>query len=229
MAKPTIGNDAIMNQAESAPKRLQTRAEEWANSLSHWLGFVLAIIAIPVLVLRALKVGDEAYVVGASIFGASLTLLYLSSSLYHMMPRGRSKRVFKIIDHSAIYLLIAGTYTPFTLGALSGPWGWSLFGVIWGLAGLGILLKSFSRLHHPVWSTGLYLVMGWMVLVALVPLTRAVPTAGLIWLSAGGLAYTLGVVFYVLDHKIHYGHFVWHLFVLTGSLCHFVAVFGYAH
>jgi len=219
----------MMNQAESPSKRLQTRAEEWANSLSHWLGFVLAVIAIPALVLRALKVGDVGYVVGASIFGASLTLLYLSSSLYHMMPAGRSKRVFKIIDHSAIYLLIAGTYTPFTLGALSGPWGWSLFGIIWGLAGLGILLKGFSRLNHPVWSTGLYLVMGWMVLVALVPLARAVPTAGLIWLSAGGLAYTLGVVFYVLDHKIHFGHFVWHLFVLMGSLCHFVAVFGYAH
>ena len=218
-----------MNQAKPDPKRLQTPAEEWANSLSHWLGFVLAVIAIPALVLRALKVGDAGYVVGASIFGASLTLLYLSSSLYHMMPRGRSKRIFKIIDHSAIYLLIAGTYTPFTLGALSGPWGWSLFGVIWGLAGLGILLKSFNRLHHPLWSTGLYLLMGWMVLVALVPLARAVPTAGLIWLSAGGVAYTLGVVFYVLDHKIHFGHFIWHLFVLTGSLCHFVAVFGYAH
>ncbi len=209
--------------------RLQSGAEEWANSLSHGIGLLAALVATPFLILRAVNIGDPAFVVGVSIFGAAMIVLYFCSTLYHLMPAGRAKRVCKIIDHSAIYLLIAGTYTPFTLGALSGPWGWTLFGIIWGLAALGILLKAFNRLNHRGWSIGLYLLMGWLVLVALHPLSHAVPTAGMLWLVGGGLAYMLGVVFFVLDSKIYFSHFVWHLFVLGGTLCHFVAIFGYAH
>lgn len=212
-----------------APPRLQTGAEEWANSLSHAIGLLAALIATPFLIVRAVSLGDPAFIVGVSVFSAAMIILYFCSTLYHLMPAGRAKRVCKIVDHSAIYLLIAGTYTPFTLGALSGPWGWTLFGIIWGLAALGIVLKAFSRLSHPVWSTGLYLLMGWLVLVALHPLSSAVPTAGMLWLAAGGLSYSLGVVFFVLDAKIYFSHFVWHLFVLGGTLCHFVAIFGYAH
>jgi len=208
--------------------RLQSDAEELANSLSHALGLLAAVVATPFLIVRAVSLGDPAFVVGVTVFGITMTLLYLASTVYHWMPPGKAKDVFNIIDHSAIYLLIAGTYTPFTLGALSGAWGWTLFGIVWTLAVVGMLLKSFRRLHHPVLSIGLYLVMGWLILVAVHPLTRAVPPAGIAWLGAGGAAYTLGVIFFALDHKIRFGHFVWHLFVLTGTLCHFVAVFAYA-
>lgn len=208
--------------------RLQSKAEELANTLSHALGLVAAIVATPFLIVRAVSLGDPAFVVGVTIFGITMTILYLASTVYHWMPPGKAKDVFKIIDHSAIYLLIAGTYTPFTLGALSGAWGWTLFGIVWALAVIGMVLKSFRRLHHPVLSIGLYLVMGWLILVAVHPLTREVPTAGIAWLAAGGAAYTLGIVFFALDHKIRFGHFVWHLFVLAGTLCHFVAIFAYA-
>lgn len=215
-----------MNNRPAA--RLQTEAEELANSLSHGLGLMAAIAATPFLIVRAVSLGDPAFVVGVTVFGATMTILYLASTVYHWMPPGKAKDVFNIIDHSAIYLLIAGTYTPFTLGALSGAWGWTLFGIVWALAVVGMLLKSFRRLHNPVLSIGLYMVMGWLILVALHPLTREVPPAGIAWLAAGGAAYTLGVVFFALDHKIRFGHFVWHLFVLAGTLCHFVAVFAYA-
>lgn len=210
-------------------ERLQTLGEETANTLSHAIGLLAAIAATPFMVVRAVGLGDPAFVVGVSIFCASMIALYLASSVYHMLPQGKAKRVCKVIDHSAIYLLIAGTYTPFTLGALNGAWGWTLFGLIWALAALGILLKSLRRLHHPVLSVGLYLLMGWLILVALHPLTREVPAAGIAWLAAGGASYTLGIVFYVLDSRFKFAHFVWHLFVLGGTLCHFVSVFGYAH
>lgn len=216
--------------ATQAPKgRMQTLGEEIANTASHAIGLVAAIAATPFMVMRAMKLGDPAFVVGVSIFCGAMVALYLASTLYHMMPPGKAKRICKVVDHSAIYLLIAGTYTPFTLGALNGVWGWTLFGIIWALAAIGIFLKSLRRLHHPVLSVGLYLLMGWLVLVALHPLTREVPSAGIAWLVAGGAAYTLGVIFYVLDARMKFAHFVWHLFVLTGTLCHFVAVFGYAH
>ncbi|WP_024461066.1 hemolysin III family protein [Marinimicrobium sp. LS-A18] len=219
-----------MNTATQALKgRLQTVGEEAANTISHGIGLIAAIIATPFMVARAIRLDDPAFVVGVSIFCATMIVLYLASSVYHMLPHGQAKRICKDIDHSAIYLLIAGTYTPFTLGALSGPWGWTLFGIIWALAAFGVLMKSLRKLHHPVLSVGLYLVMGWMVLVAMHPLTREVPAAGIAWLVAGGASYTLGVVFYVLDSKVKFAHFVWHLFVLGGTLCHFVAVFGYAH
>jgi hemolysin III len=157
-----------------------------------------------------------------------MMLLYLASTLYHSLPQGRAKQVFMKLDHGAIYIFIAGSYTPFTLGALTGPWGWSLLGVIWGLAVVGVALKAFNRLSHPWLSTGLYLAMGWLVLIAAVPLIQRVPAAGVAWLAAGGLAYTAGVVFFVLDSRIKYAHAVWHSFVMAGTGCHFVAVLGYA-
>ncbi|MEK9802850.1 MAG: hemolysin III family protein, partial [Curvibacter sp.] len=148
--------------------------------------------------------------------------------LYHALPPGRAKRVFMKLDHGAIYLFIAGSYTPFALGALGGPWGWTLFGLVWGMAALGITLKAFDRLSHPWLSTGLYLAMGWIVLIAAVPLVERVPTAGVALLVAGGLAYTGGVVFFLLDSKLRYAHAVWHAFVAAGTGLHFFAVLGYA-
>lgn len=218
-----------MGENATLTDRIQTVGEETANTISHAIGLIAAIAATPFMILRAVRLGDPAFVVGVSIFCGTMIVLYLASSIYHLLPQGRAKRVCKIIDHSAIYLLIAGTYTPFTLGALSGSWGWTLFGIIWGLAALGILMKALRKLRHPVVSTGLYLLMGWLVLVALHPLTREVPSAGIAWLAAGGAAYSLGVVFFVLDARVKFAHFVWHLFVVAGTLCHFVSVFGYAH
>lgn len=211
------------------PGRPQTGAEEVANTLSHFLGLLAAIVATPFLIASAVSEGDSAFVVGVSIFCATITILYLCSSLYHMLPQGKAKRIFNIIDHSAIYLLIAGTYTPFTLGALRGAWGWTLLTIIWSLAALGVMLKGLSRLNHPVLSVGLYLTMGWLIVVAIHPLLTHVPTAGIMWLAAGGASYTLGVVFFALDSKIVFSHFIWHLFVLVGTLCHVVAVFAYGH
>lgn len=209
--------------------RPQTNPEEVANTLSHALGLLAAVVATPFLIAGAVSQGDPAFVVGVSIFCATITILYLCSSLYHMMPQGKAKRVFNIIDHSAIYLLIAGTYTPFTLGALRGAWGWTLLTIIWSLAAMGVLLKGFSRLSHPVLSVGLYLAMGWLIVVAIHPLLTRVPPAGIMWLAAGGASYTLGVIFFALDSKIKFSHFIWHLFVLVGTLCHVVAVFAYGN
>ena len=208
------------------PHRPQNPGEELANSVSHGVGFLAAVATIPILVIGALNDGAAA-VVGAAIFGATMALLYLTSTLYHAMAPNRAKRVFQILDHSAIYLLIAGTYTPFTLGVLRGGWGWSLFGVIWGLAVIGITLKSVRGICYPRLSTAVYLMMGWLVLIALKPLADNVPAWGLFWLAAGGVAYTAGVGFYAA-RRMRYAHFVWHLFVLAGSACHFVAVLRYS-
>lgn len=207
--------------------RRQTLGEEIANSLTHGVAALLSIIAIPVLVVSAVQKGGALNIVSASIFGTSLFLLYTSSAFCHALPSGRAKRVFEILDHCAIYLLIAGTYTPFLLVSLGGAWGWSLFGVIWGLALFGVLFKSICGIKYPMASNGLYLLMGWLVVVAIKPMLEAVPAAGLYWLLAGGLAYTLGIVFFVFDHRWKFAHFVWHLFVVLGSACHFVAVFLY--
>ena len=157
-----------------------------------------------------------------------MMLLYGVSTLYHALPRGRAKRWFNRLDHAAIFVFIAGSYTPFTLGVLSGPWGWSLFGVVWGIATLGVTLKLIDRWRHPLWSTGLYLAMGWVVLAALAPLIDRMPAAGLAWLLAGGLSYTLGAVVFSFDSRWRYAHALWHLFVLGGSACHFIAVLHYA-
>src|SRR5512134_2499157 len=179
----------------AAPHQPQTLSEEIANAVSHGVGFFAALATLPVLVINALDAGAAA-VVGVTVFGASMVVLYLTSMLYHASTPGRAKRVFRILDHSAIYLLIAGTYTPFTLGVLRGGWGWSLFGVIWGLAVIGIFLKSVRGIRYPRLSTAVYLMMGWLVLIALKPLADNVPAWGLFWLAAGGVAYTAGVGFY---------------------------------
>ena len=217
-----------MNSRVAAGERPQRFGEEVANAVSHGIGLLGAIAALPILVIGSERSGGAAAIAGAGIFGATLLLLYLASTIYHALPAGKAKRVFVVIDHCAIFLLIAGTYTPFTLGVLNGAWGWSLFGVIWGLALVGILLKSILGTRYQSLSVALYLVMGWLVVVAAQPVISAVPVAGLLWLLAGGLFYTLGVVFFHFDNRVRYAHFVWHLFVVGGSFCHCVAVFRYA-
>ncbi|CAK0776669.1 Hemolysin-3 homolog [Gammaproteobacteria bacterium] len=209
-------------------EREQTRGEEVANSFSHGIGLLVAIMATPFLVSHAVEKGNIQFVVGASIFSATMVLLYLASTIYHALPSGKTKQVFWIIEHSAIYFLIAGTYTPFMLGVLNGVWGWTLLGLIWGLALIGVALKVFLRMSHPIISTGLYLLMGWLVLVAIDPLYARILLSGFLWLLAGGLAYTVGVAFFMTDSRLRYGHFIWHLFVMAGTTCHYFAVFWYA-
>lgn len=207
--------------------RAQSLGEEIANSVSHGVTLLAAIAAVPFLI-ASVRNASAASFVGAIVFAATMVLLYLTSTVYHALPAGRAKRVFLKLDHGAIYLFIAGSYTPFALGALGGVWGWTLFGVVWSLAAIGITLKAFDRLSHPWLSTGLYLAMGWLIVVAAVPLGERVPLPGILWLVGGGLAYTTGVVFFVLDSRIKYSHAVWHGFVAAGTGCHFVAVMGYA-
>ena len=207
-------------------QRAQSRGEEIANSVSHGVGFVAAVAVLPVLAVNALPHGSAA-LVGALVFGVSALLLYLTSTLYHALTPVRAKQVFRVLDHGAIYLLIAGTYTPFMLGVLRGPIGWSLLGAVWVLALFGIVLKARGGIRYPRFSTALYLGMGWLVLVAAKPFLDAVPVPGLLWLAAGGLAYTAGVGFYAAS-RLPYRHFVWHLFVLAGTACHVVAVMRYA-
>ncbi|KJS05265.1 MAG: hemolysin D [Gammaproteobacteria bacterium BRH_c0] len=208
--------------------RQQSFAEELANSISHGLGLVAALVATPFLIHAAAERDDRGFMVGVSVFAATMIFLYLSSSIYHGLPQGRLKRIFRVVEHSAIFLLIAGTYTPFTLGVLSGPWGWSLLGLVWGIALAGVLLKIANRMSHPVISTGLYVLMGWLVVIAINPLYERLPTAGLLWLLGGGLAYTAGVAFFATDSRLRFGHFIWHLFVITGTVCHYFAVIWYA-
>jgi hemolysin III len=208
-------------------ERPQTLGEEIANSVSHGVALLAAIAAVPFLMDHARHLA-AANVVGAGVFAATMVLLYLTSTLYHALPVGRAKRVFMKLDHCAIYVFIAGSYTPFALGALSGSWGWTLFGLVWSIAIFGITLKAFDRLSHPWLSTGLYLVMGWLVLIAAVPLAQRVALPGIALLVAGGLAYTVGVAFFILDSRVRYAHAVWHGFVVAGTSCHFFAVLSYA-
>ena len=197
------------------------------NAWTHLIGALLALTGAVWLLVLAIASGDGWKIFGVAVYGATLVLLYSISTIYHSV-RGRAKRVLRKLDHLSIYLLIAGSYTPFCLITLRGPWGWSLFGIVWTLAVAGTVLKSFNRLSHPWLSTGLYLVMGWLVLVAAVPLVERVPLPGLVLLAAGGIAYTAGVAFYALDSRLRYGHAVWHGFVAAGSGCHFFAVLNYA-
>ena len=205
----------------------QSVREEIANSVSHGLGLLAAGCVAPVLIANAARRGSAAEIVGVSIFAATIMQLYLISTLYHALPQGRAKQVFRLFDHSAIFLLIAGTYTPFTFGVLRGAWGWTLFGIIWGLAAAGVLLKAVSGFRHRAISMSLYLGMGWLIVIAIRPLWLRMSPAGLLWLAAGGIAYTVGVGFFAAT-RIRYSHFVWHLFVLTGTACHIVAVLWYA-
>jgi hemolysin III len=209
-------------------ERPQSPGEEIANSLSHGLGFVAALASAPILVLTTAQTGRTLNVIGAAIFAVTMVLLYCASTIYHAVPHPRAKALLKKLDHGAIFLLIAGTYTPFTLGALSGPLGWTLLSVVWSLAVVGVTLKAFDRIEHPLASLGLYLLMGWLCLVALGPLFERIPQQGLLLLGAGGFAYMAGVAFFATDSRLRYGHFIWHLFVLTGTGCHFFAVLGYA-
>ena len=208
--------------------RAQTPAEELANAISHGVGVALAIGALPLLVWFANRHGSAADITAAALFGASMVLLYGTSTLYHALRPGRAKSWFQRLDHAAIYVFIAGSYTPFVLGPLRGAWGWSLFGVVWGLAVVGVGIKLFNGLKHPGWSTTLYVAMGWVVLVAIVPLMQRMPGEALAWLVAGGVAYTLGAIIFLFDNRLRYVHFVWHLFVMAGSACHFVAAYWHA-
>jgi hemolysin III len=208
-------------------KRPQSAGEELANSLSHGAGFLAALAATPFLLAEAARAGAVANVVGAAVFAATVMLAYLASTIYHAVPWPRAKRVLRAVDHGSIFLLIAGTYTPFTLGVLRGGWGWTLFGMVWTLALAGVVMKAMGGVRFRKVSIVVYLAMGWLVLIAIGPLLERMPAGGLAWLVAGGLAYTGGVLFYALD-RYRYCHFVWHLFVVAGTACHFVAVMGYA-
>lgn len=198
-------------------------AGERFNSLSHLAGTALAATGAVVLVVLAARLGDAWKIVAFSIYGAMLVLLYAASTAYHS-ARGRAKAVLQKLDHCSIYLLIAGSYTPFALVSLRGPWGWALLGTVWALALVGIVQELCWARGARVLSLVLYVAMGWLALVAVVPLWRALTPTGFAWLAAGGAVYTLGIVFYAADQRIPHGHGVWHLFVLGGSACHFVTV-----
>lgn len=211
--------------------RPQTFGEEIGNAVSHGLGALLGIAALPILVVRAHRGGTAADVTGAALFAATMIVLYVTSTVYHALPAHRApaaKALFVRFDHAAIFLFIAGSYMPFVLGAMRGPWGWTLFGLVWSIAAVGVVAKLFDRLRHPLWSTGLYLAMGWCVLVAAVPLFRNVAPAGIAWLAAGGACYSIGAVVFLFDSRVRYAHCVWHVFTLAGSACHFCAALWYA-
>jgi hemolysin III len=210
----------------AAPERPQSLGEEIANSVSHGVAVVAALFATPFLLLAASRHGASR-LLGASVFSATILLLYLASTLYHALRDNRAKRIFRFLDHAAIFFLIAGTYTPFTLGVLRGAWGWTLLAVVWGLALTGVILEALGAMRHPVLSTGIYLMMGWLVVVAIHPLWIRMPAVGLFWLVAGGVAYTVGTAFFAAP-RLRYSHLVFHLFVVAGTACHFVAVWGYA-
>jgi len=208
--------------------RDQSKGEEIANSISHGAGLIGALVGTPILVVHTARHGDAGFIVGTSVFASSMILLYLASTLYHAWPIGKVKSCFRVIEHSAIFILIAGTYTPLTLGILRGVLGWTLFGVVWGFAMVGITLKVICKTSHPIISTALYLMMGWLAVIALDPLFTRMPTLGLIYLIAGGLCYTGGVAFFVNDSRLRYGHLIWHLFVIAGTACHYVVILNYA-
>lgn len=204
----------------------QTIPEEIANAITHGVGIVVSIVALVLMVVYACHYHQVKAIVSASIFGASLIALYFSSTLYHAVWHLKTKQILQMIDHMMIYLLIAGTYTPFTLVALGGGWGWSLFGVIWGLALAGIVFKLFFTGKFEKLSVGIYIAMGWLAIIAIKPFLHAIPFAGLMWVIAGGLAYSIGIIFYAGD-RIRYAHTIWHIFVLLGSLCHVIAILCY--
>jgi hemolysin III len=204
-----------------------TLAEEIANAITHGIGVVFSVVALVLLIVYASLGGDTWRIVAVSIFGSSMLLLYLASTLYHALPQPAMKRILRVVDHGAIYLLIAGTYTPFLLGDMRGPWGWALFGLLWGAALAGIVYKIFFVGKFHFIATMMYVAMGWAVVIALKPAIEMIPLAALILMALGGIAYTSGVVFYLWD-RLPYNPAIWHLFVLTGSAIHFAAIIGYA-
>ena len=199
---------------------------EFFNSITHLVGAVLALMGVTVLVTLSGVEGGAMRIISFTVYGVTLFLLYLSSTLYHSL-RGRAKAILRIIDHHAIYLLIAGTYTPFTLLALQGETGWWLFGAVWGLAGCGMILDTVRGGGGGLWSVMIYLLMGWLILLALDDIMAALPLAGFVWLVTGGVFYTLGVIFYLLDQRWPWCHGIWHLFVLAGSASHYFAILLY--
>lgn len=208
--------------------RIVSLREELANAVTHGIGLVLSLIGMPILILAALDRGERVMVIGASVFGATLVALYAASTLYHAIPHPTLKQKLRVVDHAAIYLLIAGTYTPFTLGVLRGTWGWTLFGIVWTLAALGVLFKVlFGSGAMAKLSTATYVAMGWVIIIAIKPLMASMEHTGLFLLAAGGLCYSGGVIFYV-DRRRAWTHPVWHLFVMGGSICHYFAVLWYA-
>ncbi len=208
-------------------ERAQSRGEEVANGVSHGFGLAVSVAAGAFLVASALRTGDPARIVGCSVYAATLVLMYASSTLYHALPRGRAKYVLRICDHSAIFLLIAGTYTPFTLGVLRGPWGWTLLAATWSFAIAGVILTTLSRVRYPTLSTIIYLAMGWLIVIAVGPLWERMAPWGLFWIGAGGFAYTAGIPFFAAK-ELRYGHLVWHVLVVIGSACHYIAVLLYS-
>ena len=208
-------------------QRVASPAEEMANSISHGLGLVASLAAAPVLLITAMKAGGASTVFGVSVFAATMVSLYLASTLYHALPETRGKKFFRILDHAAIFLLIAGTYTPFTLGVMRGPWGWTLLGLIWTMAVIGLILKAVPATRYSRVSIVLYVLMGWLAVIAVRPILLQVPLPGILWIVAGGLAYTGGLAFLGM-HRLRFNHFIWHLFVIVGTVCHFFAVLWYS-
>ena len=203
--------------------RPRLSAEELVNSCTHGVGLILSVAGFATLLSLAVMRGSALRIASCAVYGSTLMCLYAASTLYHSSRSRRLKRILRICDHSAIYLLIAGTYTPFLIVNLRGGWGWSLFGIVWGLAMAGILFKLWFVEHFSVLSTVVYLLMGWLVIVAIRPMLHSVPPRGLLWLLTGGVLYTVGVVFYAW-RKVPYNHAIWHGFVLAGSICHYFAV-----
>ncbi|MCB9431527.1 MAG: hemolysin III family protein [Ardenticatenaceae bacterium] len=212
-----------MSTKNSKTEAVYTLSEEIANGITHGIGAMLSVAGLTVLVVLAAIYGDAWRIVSFSIYGASLVLLYTASTLYHAIQHPDAKRIFRIMDHAAIYLLIAGTYTPITLVNMRGPWGWSIFGFVWALAIIGIIFKTMYTGRYDKISTAAYVLMGWICLIGLKEMLVAIPPGGLVWLVAGGVCYTVGVIFYAWQ-KLPFNHAIWHLFVLGGSMCHFFAI-----
>jgi hemolysin III len=213
-----------MRKLFSAPTREQSQLEEIANSVSHGLGLVGALVGTPFLIMQAARHGSSEFIIGASLFSVTMVLLYFLSTLYHAFPTGKTKRVLRAIEQAAIFIFIASTYTPFTLGVLQGVWGWTLLGLVWGLATIGVALLMLGKMSHLMIPTSLYLLMGWLILMALEPLFAKMPPVGVHLLVAGGVAYTIGVAFLAADSHLRYGHLIWHLCVIAGTTCHYFAV-----
>ena len=208
-------------------ERDQTKNEEIANSITHGLFLVAAIFSMPLLITKALNTQNSLIIMSTVIFAASVLIVYLISMLYHAMPRSETKKILRIVDHCTIYLLIAGTYTPFALNVIQGKFGWAIFATEWTMAVIGIVLLAATGLKYSRLSLLFYLIMGWMIVIAIKPLMIKIPVTGLVLILIGGLSYTLGILFYRVSH-LNYRHFIWHLFVMLGTACHIVAVYLYA-
>lgn len=202
------------------------RQEELANTITHFFAFFVAMWGLYLLLERAQLLGDSRTVTACTIYGGSVMTTYFISAVYHFTMRPKVKHVFHILDHMVIFLMIAGTYTPFTLITLAGPWGWSLFIIVWGIALFGLIFKLFFTGRFNVLSTILYLIMGWIALIAIVPIVQALPPAGLFWLILGGLLYTIGILFYLME-SVPFAHTIWHLLAMVGSVSHFICIYYY--